>query len=221
MRVDRALLVNGDGSGYYTLTIGVREPQPNDPSSISPPLTTALEAYGAQVRATGGSFAYGTSQDYATWIYTRHFASVADANTLLRENPQAAAAKQYPVLFHDTLRIAKETRLSSSAFHLTGAISLADPHHTARAWSDATESVSVTMAAGILAQQGGVRQGNTVTYSIHYNQSATIDVFGHVSGSSGFFFTAMPWLIVGVLLVLAGALAVAGILMLRRPAVRV
>jgi hypothetical protein len=216
VRINRALQINGDGSGIYTLTVGVREPQPNDPSSVSARIVAPLEAFGAHVQATGGSFSRAEDQGYAAWVYTRPFTSVAAANDLLQEDPRQDDPTHSPVLFHDRLKVERETRLTSAVFHITGAISLADPLGTAQSWRDANESVSITLPNGILSQQGGVRQGNTVTYTIRYNQSATIDVAGPVGGASGLYNDDVRWLAAGVLALIALVFLVLGIRLLRR-----
>lgn len=216
MQVDRTLHLNADGSGVYTLTIGFREPTSGDTSSLSENIVTPMNAFGDYVSRTGGSYRRYEDQGYAYWTYTRPFASVVEANALLQEDPRQENASASPVLFRDTLHVAQQSRLSSAIFHVTGTISLEDIFNNAQDWRDASESVSITMAGGIISHSGGVRQGNTVTYTIHYNESATIDVAGRVGGASDLFFTEAPLIVTGGLLVVAIVLLVAGIRLLRR-----
>src|SRR5258707_5471084 len=221
MRVDRTLHLNADGSGYYTLSLGFREPTAGDPSSVSDTITTPLEAFAARVRATGGSVSQAEDQGYRTWSFTRPFASASEADALVQDDPRRDDPKQTPVLFHDVLHVAQESRLSSSVFRVTGTISLVDVLDNAQSWSDARETLSVTMAGGIISSSGGTRRGDTVTYAVYYNQAATVDVVGRVAGSSDFFITQASRLVVGLLLVVSAVFAWAGIrLLLGRPAAR-
>jgi hypothetical protein len=216
MQVDRTLHLNADGSGVYTLTIGFREATAGDSSSVAQNITAPMDAFGTYVSQTGGSYRRFEDQGYAYWTYTRPFASVVEANRLLQEDPRQEDANASPVLFRDTLRIAQQSRFSSAIFHVTGTISLVDLLNNAQNWRDASESVSITMAGGIVSHRGGARQGNTVTYTIHYNESETVDVVGRVNGASDFFFTEAPLIVTGGLLIVALVLLVAGIRLLHR-----
>jgi hypothetical protein len=216
MHVDRALHLNEDGSGIYTLTIGFREPTAGDPASVAQNVSAPMDAFGAHVRETGGSYRRFEEQGYAYWAYTRPFASVAEANTQLQEDPRQYDPSGSPVLFRDSVHIAQESRLSSAIFHVTGTISLVDLLDNAQNWRDASESFGITMAGGIIAHRGGARQGNTVTYTIHYDESAAIDVTGRVSGASDVFFVYAPLILVGALAVVAVLLLVLGVRLLRR-----
>ena len=75
--------------------------------------------------------------------------------------------------------------------------------------------IGITMAGGIISQHGGVRQGNSVTYTIHYNEAATIDVMGRVGGASDVLFTYGTFIGSGVLLILAVAFFILGVRLLR------
>jgi hypothetical protein len=219
MSVERQFQLNGDGSGSYTLTLGFREPATGDPDSVSERVDVPLNAFADHVHATGGSTTRFEDQGYAYWTFTRPFTSVEKANTFLQEDPRQYDASHTPVLYHDSLHITRETQLLSTVFHVKGAISLVDLLNNAQAWSDATERLSITMPEGIISAAGGARQGESVTYTIHYNESAQIDVVGRV-GSSQNMPAVAPVLIGGVCAVLALALLVVGILLLRRPARR-
>jgi hypothetical protein len=218
MRVDRALVVSGDGSGTYTLTIGFREPAPNDPSSIAQDIVTTMEVFGAHVQQAGGSYRRYEDQGYEYWAFTRSFSSAAQANALLQDDPRQYDPNHSPVLYRDSLHIARENRLFTTRLHVTGEISLADPFGKAANWKDATETVVITMPDGIISYQGGARDGDTITYSIQYNQSAAIDVVGDTRATGG----TIPSIafVSGevVLVLLAVILVVLGIRLLRRPA---
>lgn len=218
MQVDRSLHLNADGSGVYTLIIGYREPTSGDSSSVSQSIVTPMDSFGVYVTQTGGSYRRYEDQGYAYWTYTRPFASVVEANSLLQEDPRQEDANASPVLYHDSLHVTQQSRLTSAVYHVTGAISLVDLTGNAQNWRDASESISVTMANGVISHSGGVRQGNTVTYTIHYNESATIDVVGRVGDSSDLFFTAAPLIIIAALLIVALALLALGVRLIRRQA---
>jgi hypothetical protein len=220
MHVNRTLLIYGDGTGAYTLTIGFREPTPNQPSSISQNTVTTMETFGARVLETGGSYHRYQDQGYDYWIYTRPFSSVDTANTLLQEDPRPFDQTHFPLLFHDSLHLTLENWLFSSRLHLTGEISLVDFTGKATNWKDATESVTISMPDGIVSYHGGARDGNSITYTIGYNQSAAIDVLGESKLSGG----TVPSLVVSVgllaLAILAVTLLLLGIRMLRGAAKR-
>src|SRR5260221_6307249 len=218
MHVDRTLHVNMDGSGVYTLTLGFREPNPVDPSGVPQNVITPMEGFGAYVKETGGSYRRYEDQGYAYWTFTRPFASVVEMDTLLQEDPRQYDANRFPVLYRDSLHIARESRFLSPVFHVTGTISLVDILNTAQNWRDSTETLGITMAGGIVSHTGGVREGNTVTYTIHYNESARIDVVGGTAGTSEALSGHSSLLLAGVLALLAVALVVGGVLVLRSAA---
>jgi hypothetical protein len=221
MRVERALVIYGDGSGSYTLTIGFPEPAPSDPSGISSKIVAPMDAFGVQVQQEGGTYRRYTSQNYVYWTYTSSFSSLAGGNGLLQEDPRKYDQNHIPVLFKDTLKISKVVGPSTTLYQVAGTISLADPLGNSTSWRDATESVAITMANGVSTHYGGILAGNTVTYAIAYNKTVTIDVTGNVSatpevGDS----TRARFIAVGVLLALAVILAGAGGWLLRGSAKR-
>jgi hypothetical protein len=225
MRVERALVIHGDGSGSYTLTVGFPEPAPGDSSGISSKIVAPMEAFGAHIRQEGGTYRRYTSQNYVYWAYTSSFSSVAGGNGLLQEDPRQNDQNHIQVLFKDTLRISKVVRSSTTLYQVIGTISLADPLGNNTSWRDATESVAITMVNGVSTHHGGTLTGNTVTYAIAYNQAVAIDVTGNVSTTP----PATPevddstearFIAVGVLLTVAVILAGAGGWLLRGPAKR-
>lgn len=220
VRVNRALVLNSDGSGVYTLTIGFREPRQGDPTSLPPEISTAMEAFAAHVQQQGGTFLRYADQGYAYWTFIRSFSVIAQANALLQEDPRQYDSNHTPVLYRDLLHIAREARLSATTYRVTGSISLSDPLGTSASWRDATESLAITMPNGVSAHLGGTLSGNTVTYTIGYNQSAEIDVSGNATAGTGVgtsVFTALRFAAVGALLVLAVGLASLGGWLLRSP----
>jgi hypothetical protein len=217
MSVERQLRLNGDGSGSYTLTLGFREPATGDPDSVSEKVVVPLNAFADHVQNTAGATTRYEKDGYAYWAFTRPFSSVEEANSLLQEDPRQYDTNHAPVLYHDSLRVTRETRFPATVFHVSGQISLVDLFNNAQNWSDATEQLTITMPQGIISATGGARQGESVTYTIHYNQSAQIDVVGRVSGSQNTLGVA-PLLIGGVCGALALALLIVGVRLLRRPA---
>ncbi len=216
MRVQRSFTLNGDGSGVYVLTVGVRYPTPGDPTSIPADNVTALKAFGAHVQQQGGAYRSYDEQGYTYWSYIRPFTSISQADALLQEDPRQDDQTHFLVLYHDTLHVAIQTGLlRPTTYHVTGTISLADLTGKAEQnWRDATESVTITMTDGVRAHQGGVQDGNSVTYTIAYNQTATVDVTGSVSQTNGPGVAAVTL----VIALLAFALAALGVWLLQRAA---
>jgi hypothetical protein len=222
MRVERALVIDGDGSGSYTLTIGFPEPAPGDPTGISSKIVAPMDAFGAHVQQEGGTYRRYTSQNYVYWVYTSPFSTLASGNSLLQEDPRQYDQNHIPVLFNDTLKVSKVVGSSTTLYQVTGTISLADPLGKSTSWRDAIESVAITMANGVSTYYGGTLTGNTVTYTIAYNQTVTIDVTGNVSATPGVSATQRVddstrarFIAVGVLLTLAVILAGTGGWLLR------
>src|SRR5215813_12443945 len=99
--VDRSLVLYGDGSGTYTLTIGFPEPQKGNPSSISPEIVAPMDAFGAHIQQEGGTYQRYAQQDTVYWTYTSAFTSATVGNQLLQEDPRQYDSRHTPVLFHD------------------------------------------------------------------------------------------------------------------------
>jgi hypothetical protein len=216
MRVDRALVINGDGSGSYTLTVGFPEPAQGGSSSVSSKIVAPMEAFGAHIQQEGGTYHRYTSQNYVYWTYTSAFSSLAGGNGLLQEDPRQYDQNHIPVLFNDNLKISKVVGSSTTVYQVTGMISLADPQGISTSWREATESVAITMANGVSTHYGGTLTGNTVTYAIAYDQSVTIDVTGNISSTPEVEdSTRVRFVAVGLLLSLAVILAGTGGWLLR------
>src|SRR5262249_5548985 len=148
---------------------------------------TAMEGFGAHVQRQGGTYRRYDAQGYTYWSYTRPFTSLSQANTLLQEDPRQDDSTHFPLLYKDALHITTESGLFRPTIaHVTGKISLADPSGEARKdWSAATESITITMPSGVRTHQGGAQKGNSVTYTIAYNESAVVDVTGSVPQAVG------------------------------------
>jgi hypothetical protein len=219
MSVQRALMINGNGSGSYTLTIGFPEPTSGGSSGISSEIETPMDAFGAHIKQEGGTYQRytNTSNNYVYWAYTSSFSSLAGGNSLLQEDPRQYDSNHLPVLFNDTLKISKVVGSSPTQYQVTGSISLADPQGKNTSWQNATESVAITMEDGVGTHSGGTVTGDTVTYAIHYNQTAHINVTSNGSGTTtgGDNATQARFIAVGVLLALAVALGGVGGWLLR------
>jgi hypothetical protein len=214
--VDRSLVLYGNGSGTYTLTIGFPEPQKGNPSSISPQIVTPMDAFGAHVQQEGGTYQQYAQQNSVYWTYTFAFASATRGNQLLQEDPRQYDPNHTPVLFHDALSISKHVTTNTMSYQVTGVISLADPQGIATGWRGSTERLAITMASGVETHQGGTLTGKTVVYTIHYNQSAAINVTGNVMSTPGPQVSAdFRFLVIGIMLVLAVMLAGVGGWLLR------
>jgi hypothetical protein len=218
MRVERTFTINADGSGVYVLTVGFRQPQQGDPTSVSDTVTTPMEAFGAHVQQSGGTYQRYDEPDYSYWSYTRPFTSVVQAEKLLQDDPRQYDANHSPLLYHDSLHVSDQAGLlHPSTIHVTGTISLVDLTGDAKkSWSDATETITITMPNGVSAHQGGTLDGNSVTYTIAYNESAKIDVQGPSTTTNGAGALALV-IVVGIALV-ALALAALGIRLIRASA---
>jgi hypothetical protein len=214
MRVQRTLQVNRDGSGIYTLTIGFREPTPGNAASLNPAITNAVEAFAVHVEAKGGASRRFDDQGYAYWTFTRTFSSIKAGDDALQDDPRQFDANATPILFHDSLRLTSASGpFGVTTFHVTGTISLMDRFGNAQDWRDATESLTITMPGGITDHRGGIHDGDSITYTIGYNQSATVDVTGGTPAAGS---TTLPF--AALLGALALILAALGIRLLRKPA---
>src|SRR5215472_1658044 len=125
--VDRSLVLYGNGSGTYTLTIGFPEPQQGNPSSISPQIVAPMDAFGAHIQQEGGTYQQYTQQNSVYWTYTTAFTSASSGNQQLQEDPRQYDPNHTPVLFHDALSMSKHVTANATSYQVTGVISLADP----------------------------------------------------------------------------------------------
>lgn len=193
MHADRTVTLNSDGSGVYTLTIGFSEQLV---SLASDQISGSMDSYGAKVKQQGGTYRHYDDTGYSYWSYTRPFKTVADLNTLVQDAPQAsdtsASAGGLPsgslptTGQSDTLNFTQQSGFLSSTFHVTGHMSMKSTLNTTDTGGvdvtpylkDMRESFSITMPGSITSHTGGVVNGNTVTYTVHYGEETDIDVVG-------------------------------------------
>lgn len=190
MHIDRAVTINSDGSGSYTMTIGFSEQLV---SLASDQISSNMDSFGQKVKSNGGSYRHYDDTGYSYWAYTRPFKSIADLNTLVQETPQASdtsgsvGSSNIPTPGQaDTLNFTEQSGFLSNTFHVTGHMSMIFPQSATNTGgidvstylSDMRESFSVTMPGSITAHTGGTLSGNTVTYTIHYGEQTDIDVTG-------------------------------------------
>lgn len=188
--LDRDVKLNSDGTGSYTLSLGLSEALVGLAGNT---LTKSMDERGQQVKQQGGDYHHFDQDGYSVWVFTRPFKSVSDLNALLHENPASPGSSPgdstfVPLQTQDSLSVTETPGFFVNSFHVTGHISLKGLGNTASGGSgidmtsylkDARESVSITMPGWITSYaSGGQVQGNTVTYTAHYNEEATIDVVG-------------------------------------------
>src|SRR5262249_17351090 len=88
--------------------------------------------------------------------------------------------------FTDTFTVTQQGNFLINTFHVTGSMSLVIPgsdnpdldQSTKELLKDVRESFAVTMPTWVTSHRGGIVNGNTVTYTVHLNEQATIDVVG-------------------------------------------
>ncbi|MGZ3679111.1 MAG: hypothetical protein ACXWQ5_07580 [Ktedonobacterales bacterium] len=183
--LDQDMKLNGDGSGSYTLSLGLTEALVGLAGDT---FTKSMDEHGQQVKQQGGDYRHFDQDGYSVWVFTRPFKSVSDLNALLHENPTTGPGGSVSVPAQDILAVTEAPGFFVNSFRVTGHISLKDLSDTSSAGSgidmssylkDARESVSITMPGWITSyEKGGEVHGNTVTYTAHYNEEATIDVVG-------------------------------------------
>lgn len=189
--LDSDVKLNGDGSGTYTLTLGLSEAVVG---LAGDQFVKSMAESGQKVKQEGGDYRHFDQDGYSVWVFTRPFKSVSELNSLLRQNPASSATDSgdntsVPSTMQDVLTINETPGFFVNTFHVTGHISLKDLGNTPSDESggidmssylkDARESVAITMPGWITSYaHGGVAQGNTVTFTAHYNEEATIDVVG-------------------------------------------
>jgi hypothetical protein len=87
----------------------------------------------------------------------------------------------------DTLAFSEQSGFLTNSFHVTGHMSMAATPGVATntggidltpLLKDMRETFSITMPGSITSHKGGVVDGNTVTYTVHYGEQTDIDVVG-------------------------------------------
>jgi hypothetical protein len=190
IHTDRGIQLNGDGSGSYTLTIGFSEQLV---SLASDQISQQMNGFGDKVKQEGGSYRHYDDTGYSYWAYTRPFHSVAQLNQMLQETPSASSSSGsgtggvgVNTTSTDAFQVTQESGPLTNSFHVTGRMSLAgitppttpSPVDIPALLKDLRESFAVTMPGWISSHNGGTVSGNTVTYTVHFGESATIDVTG-------------------------------------------
>jgi hypothetical protein len=222
--LDRGVQLNSDGSGKYTLTIGFSDELLA--LDTTGQLKKGFDQCGAQLKAGGSTYRTYEDNDYTYWSFARDFKSVKELNDLL--NNKASGGLQScnfgnsdttsPITSSaptDTFKVTQQPGFLGDTFHVTGHISLASQTGTTDTTGSQAllagirETFSVTMPNGVSAHRGGSVSGSTVTYTIHLNESADIDVTG-----GGTNIAAVAGIGGGALVVIGGAIA--ALLLLRR-----
>jgi hypothetical protein len=210
VHADRAVTLNNDGTGIYTFSVGISA-QMIDLGGSG--LTDSMNAFGEQVKKAGGSYSRSDADGYSTWKYVRPFTSVQQLDGFLSESPQSDASKGADPNVAGSVHVTESSDFFRTTFHVSGQMSLVIPNadqSTADLLKDARESFAVTMPGWVSAQTGGVLSGNTVTYTVHYGEAATINVTGggyillHIALVTGGALLALVLVVVGLMLLLRG-----------------
>jgi hypothetical protein len=211
VHADRTVALNSDGSGNYTYAVGLSDQVMTLGGSS---LTDSMNRFGEQIKQEGGSYSRYEDNGYSYWKYVRPFKSVGQLNNFLEQAPQTGSPGGAPALdTRNTLRVTDNAGFFSTTFHVIGQLNLDFPNsdqNTANLLKDTRLSVAVTMPNWVSAQHGGKQNGNTVTYTVHFGESATIDVTGggfnmpHIALVVGGLFAALALIVVGILLARRG-----------------
>lgn len=189
IHLDRNVALNSDGTGTYVLTLGI-----NDQllSLAGDQTATQMDALGAKVKQEGGSYREYDLAGYTYWAYTRPFSSISQLNSFLTQMPGSTGAPTGGAAnpsSADTVTFTEQSGFLSKTFHVTGHLSLQAPAGTtdgsgtggpdmSQYLKDLRDSFAVTMPGSISAHSGGVVNGNTITYTVHYGEQTDIDVTG-------------------------------------------
>lgn len=215
VQADRTVVLNSDGSGVYTFTVGLSDQLVNLGGSA---LSKGMDDFGTQAQQGGGSFSRYEANGFSYWKYVRPFHSVSQLNTMLPESPNTGSSNGAPststVNANDSLNVVDNAGFFSTTFHVTGSMSLVIPNadqSTRDLFKDARLSVAITMPNWVSEQHGGNLNGNTVTYAVAFGQSATIDVTGggynapHIMLVTGGVLLALALFAVGMFLLWRGS----------------
>lgn len=214
--LDSDVKFNGDGSGSFTQSIGLSEAVVG---LVGDQFVKGMDESGQKVKKQGGDYRHFDQDGYSVWVFTRPFKSVSELNGLLHENVASSAANLGDSASSlspqsQTLDVSETPGFFVNTFHVTGHISLiAPPDSTppdqggidiSSYMKDARQSISITMPGWISNYStGGKAQGNTVTYTVHYNEEATVDVTGGGVNPTPIFILASAGLVI-LLLVVGG-----------------
>lgn len=209
VHADRAVTLNSDGTGVYVFAIGISDQMMTLGGSS---LVNTMNTFGDQVRQNGGTYSRYEDTGYSYWKYMRPFTSVAQLDAFLAQSPQNSSSVARPDP-QSTVRVTEKADFFSTSYHVTGQMSMIFPDANQSAsdlLKDARETFAVTMPGWVSEQRGGDLNGNTVSYTVTFGQSATIDVTGgglnggHIALVVAGFLLALLLLVVGLLLVARG-----------------
>ena len=211
VHADRALTLNNDGTGVYTFSIGLSDQMVKLGGAS---LVTTMNTFGDRVKQQGGTYSRYEDGGYSYWKYARPFKSVGQLNTFLAESPQSGSTTNGTAPdTHSALHVAEDQGFFSTTYHVTGQMALEFPQvdqATRDLLKDVRESFAVTMPGWVSAQSGGTLKGNTVTYTVHLDESTTVDVTGgglivqHIALVAGGVLLALLLVIVALMLLRRG-----------------
>ena len=214
VHADRTIAFNSDGTGTYTYTIGLSAQMISLGGST---LTQGMDKFGDQIKQDGGTYSRYDDSGYTYWKYVRPFTSVTQLDTFLGQSPQTNAGSSSGAGSNsnmaDWVNVTEQPGFFATTFHVTGQMSLVVPDANQSVndlLKDARLSVTITMPGWVSAQSGGNLNGNTVTYTVHFGESATIDVTGgglnlpHIALVAGGVLLALALFIIGLILLRRG-----------------
>lgn len=182
VHVDRNVQLHSDGSGTYTLNLGLRD---EVVSAAGSSLQSQMNTCGATATAQGATFKTFQQDGYTIWSFTWSFSNVNALNDLLRSAPKGCDTSGTNGVASpnttDFFQVSRHTSGFTSSFHVTGQMSFAldssvsGGSTNAQMLGDARESFAITMPGGITSHTGGVVSGDTITYTVHVNETARID----------------------------------------------
>lgn len=189
---DRGVSLNGDGSGTYTLALGLSDQLL---SLGSDEIGASMDQVGTQIKQQGGKYSKHDDGSYTVWTFSRPFKTVADLNAMLRQplttgsiGTGSASAST------DSFNVSESPGFFANSFHVIGHMSMAainsQPSETGgvnlpQMLKDMRESFAITMPGWISAHSGGTVSGNTISYTVHYGQQTSIDVSGGALTTAG------------------------------------
>ncbi len=195
VRLDRSVNLNSDGSGTFALQVGFSTQLlslvGNDAQQQ---LDTAIRQSAAK---SGAKVTASQSDGYDYWKLSYTFKNIAQLNTLLNTPPDlgsAAATTGLPTTGGtETFKVTQTSGFLSNTYHVTGnldfsggtgagAIGTTGPG--ASLLADARETFAVTFPGGVSAHKGGTVSGDTVTYTLKFGDTATVDATGGSSAGS-------------------------------------
>jgi hypothetical protein len=193
VRADLNVNVKADGSGNYTQTYGISKQLA---ISGMDQFMQELDDQGkTTVSSKGGTYRVYSDNDYGYVEWKHDFKNVDELNGLLKDafsSQDSLTSGAGSTTGNTTNDSSLQASKSGDQIHITGKLdftidtsslsalggSTIDP---ATMFKDAYIRVAVTMPH-IASHQGGSISGNTVTYTVKYNEKATVDVVGGPAG---------------------------------------